>query len=456
MGARLRALAADEVAVGGGNAARQRLDVVAVRGDAHRAAGLAPLEAGIEKDLVQSFLFRVLLNAPRAGHYPGFHVRRRLAALGNRSGRAQVGQARVGAGADEHAVDFRAGDRIACFQSHVGERLGLLVRDPAVDADDVLGAGAPGDLRRERGAVDRMLGVEFRAGVGGQCFPVRDRGVPLRALGRVAPPLQEGVSLFVRRHHADLGAQFDGQVAHRHAAFHVQAADRLARVFHGVTHAARGAEFADQRQDQVLAGDAARRRAAEIDAHGLRPLLHHGLRRHHVHEFSGADAPRKRAERAVRASVAVAADQQRARQREAQFGSDHVHDALAVLADVVEVDAGLFPFGAEVVDHLVGPGRASSLRAGHRRDHVVEGADCQPRIAQPQAALRQLHLAALARQFVHYVARDKHQVHAVAKILDHVLLPDLLEHGFHLTSTCRFSKSQTSWKPTSSCNCFMS
>ena len=47
------------------------------------------------------------------------------------------------------------------------------------------GVGAPGDERRQRGGVDDDLGVEDRVVVGAQRLPVRDRRVPVRALGGV-------------------------------------------------------------------------------------------------------------------------------------------------------------------------------------------------------------------------------------------------------------------------------
>src|SRR5205814_6195351 len=51
MGAALKALAALEIAVRGRGAALLRLQLVGVHGEAHRAARLAPLEAGLDEDL---------------------------------------------------------------------------------------------------------------------------------------------------------------------------------------------------------------------------------------------------------------------------------------------------------------------------------------------------------------------------------------------------------------------
>ena len=60
---------------------------------------------------------------------------------------------------------------------------------------------------------------------------------------------------------------------------------------------------------------------------------------------------------------------------------------------------------------------------------MVHGADGEARVAHPDAAFPELELAAVAAQLVHQVPVDVQQLHAVAEILDHVLVPDLVEHG---------------------------
>src|SRR5258707_735365 len=102
MGASARTLPADEIAVGGGDAALARSDRVAVHRQAHRAAGLAPFEAGIEEDAVEPFGLGLALDVLRARHHPGPHMARYLPALGHHSRSTQVRQPAVGAGADEH------------------------------------------------------------------------------------------------------------------------------------------------------------------------------------------------------------------------------------------------------------------------------------------------------------------------------------------------------------------
>src|SRR5512146_2606321 len=73
------ALAADEVAIRGRGDALARRAGVAVDADAHRAARLAPVEAGLAEDLVEALRLGLLLDEPGARDHPGRHLR--LAAL---------------------------------------------------------------------------------------------------------------------------------------------------------------------------------------------------------------------------------------------------------------------------------------------------------------------------------------------------------------------------------------
>src|SRR3954454_17046459 len=59
-------LAAFEIAVRGGSAAFTRLQPIIVHREAHRAAGLAPLEAGAREELVQPLRFSLPFDRARA------------------------------------------------------------------------------------------------------------------------------------------------------------------------------------------------------------------------------------------------------------------------------------------------------------------------------------------------------------------------------------------------------
>ena len=96
-------------------------------------------------------------------------------------GGAQIVDARIGAGADEDAIDGNVHDRRAGFQAHVDERAlggflvvgiaeGAGVGHAAGDLRDHAGIGSPGDLRRDVGGLQLDGGVEFRVRIGGERF----------------------------------------------------------------------------------------------------------------------------------------------------------------------------------------------------------------------------------------------------------------------------------------------
>ncbi len=68
VGASTAALAAFEVAVAGGGAALAGRKNVGVHAQAHGAAGLAPVEAGLAEDAVEAFVFGLSLDGLRAGN----------------------------------------------------------------------------------------------------------------------------------------------------------------------------------------------------------------------------------------------------------------------------------------------------------------------------------------------------------------------------------------------------
>ena len=154
------ALAALEVAVGG------RHRVLAGGGWSpfmarHRAAGLAPLGPGGPEHLGQALGLGLALDVLGAGHDQHPHPRVDLAAAQQPGRLAQVGDARVGAGADEDHVHRPAQQGLARAQVHVGERLGqglaggrvagvLGVGHPAGDGRPHARVGAVGDHRLQR------------------------------------------------------------------------------------------------------------------------------------------------------------------------------------------------------------------------------------------------------------------------------------------------------------------
>src|SRR5690606_31416065 len=322
--ARARALTTLEVAVARAHGELAGRHDVAVHADAHRAAGLPPLPARRADDLVETFRFGFALRLIRSGHDEQAHVVGDLAALEDTRRVANIAEPAVRARADEHDVDRRAEQRLACLDAHVVEC--LLESDIAafrhrlIDLDDHPRIRAERDHRREPRDVDAHLAVESRAGIARELPPALERGVPVLPLGRERPAGPVRVRDGVGRDHAGPRAGRGRHVADGHALLHRQRADRLAAVLDDVSRAAGDADRADDPQDQVLGRHAGAGAPGELDRERLRLALQQALRGEDVADLRRADAEGEGAECAVRARMRVAADDRLAGLRRAELG----------------------------------------------------------------------------------------------------------------------------------------
>src|SRR5262249_55991714 len=91
-------------------------------GEAHGAAGLAPFEARFEEDLVEPFRLGLLLHQAGARHDHRLDARLDALAVDHARDGAQILDARIGAGADENAIERDLGDLLAALEAHVIER----------------------------------------------------------------------------------------------------------------------------------------------------------------------------------------------------------------------------------------------------------------------------------------------------------------------------------------------
>src|SRR5262249_5381210 len=121
VGATLVALAALEIAVRGRGAGLARREFVGVHGEAHGTAGLTPFEARFAEDLVESFRLGLLLHQAGARHDHRLDARLDAFAVYYARDRAQILDARIGAGADENPIERDVGDLLAALEAHVIE-----------------------------------------------------------------------------------------------------------------------------------------------------------------------------------------------------------------------------------------------------------------------------------------------------------------------------------------------
>src|SRR5450759_1374147 len=128
--ARTRPLSADKVAVACRNAPLSGGDELIVDREAHRAARLAPFEAGCGEDAVESECLGLAPHALRSRHHPRAHSLRHVPAANDLRGPLQIRETAVGAGAEEHVLDGQPEQLLAGAQAHVLELSLIHISEP--------------------------------------------------------------------------------------------------------------------------------------------------------------------------------------------------------------------------------------------------------------------------------------------------------------------------------------
>ena len=147
------------------------------------------------------------------------------------------------------------------------------------------------------------------------------------------------------------------------------------------------------------------------------------------------------AEGAVGGGVAVAAHGQQARQRQPLFGPDHMHDALARIAQAEQRDAVIRRIGLEIGHH------GGDLRIGDAGGAAVGGdvmvgdGESEPRLGHLAPARLQL-AEGVERAFMHVMAVDPEQRGAVLAAGDLVRRPQLVDQGLRLAHGRRVALPQ--------------
>ena len=150
-----------------------------------------------------------------------------------------------------------------------------------------------------------------------------------------------------------------------------------------------------------------------------------------MRDFGGADAKGVSAERAVGRGVAVAADDQQARQRQALLGADHMHDALPGIVQPEQLDAMLCRIFLDLAHHPRELGIGDILPRAAGRHVMVGHAEGQARLGDLDAALGQL-AEGVERTLMNVVTVDPEQRLAVLAADDLVGGPELVDDGLGL------------------------
>lgn len=226
--------------------------------------------------------------------------------------------------------------------------------------------------------------------------------------------------------HARAGAGLDRHVADGHPRFHRELLDGFAAVFQDVSLTATGADLRDDRQDQVLGGDALGQRTGDGDGHRLRAGQRQRLGGQHVLDLARADAEGERAEGAVRGGVGVTADHRGARLGQAQLRSHHVDDALLDIAQGVQAHAELGAVLAQRLQLSPGDRVRDGLVDVEGGGVVVLGGDGEVEPPDLAAGLPQALEGLGAGHLVQQVQINEEEVGLALGAPDDMVVPDLL------------------------------
>ena len=332
-----------EVAIGRRNHPLASTKTLATRKETHRAARLSPLETRLPENFVQPLGFGCSLDRHRSRYADRAYARCHAPTLQNFRGASQVGEATVGARADERRGDRERSQRGSDLQSHVGERARMCLaagatllqaRHLRIDRDRVLGARTPSHHRCQVTDIDHDLAIERRAVVGDERSPVDDGVFPERIRRRKVPTPQVCKSLFIRRDETRDGRELGRHVAKRESRLDVELAHRRSSELDRKAVATHRAVPRDQGQRHIFGRGTGWQTTLEAYAQGARLADAQGTGGECMLGLGRADAPGERTERALRAGVTVGTHHGRTRQHDSELRRDDVHDALQRIADV--------------------------------------------------------------------------------------------------------------------------
>ncbi len=220
---------------------------------------------------------------------------------------------------------------------------------------------------------------------------------------------------------------FDAHVADGHPLFHRHPVEDLAGVLVGVADASLHAEDADDVQRDVFGVDARPQLAVDLDSADVRAVERHRLRREDVGDLARADPERDRAERPVRAGVAVAADDRHAGLGQPELRPDDMHDPLEAAAEVEQLHAELAAVPLDRRHHLFGEGIDEGTGLAVGRDDVIDGGDGPLGVGDRQSAFAEHREGLRAGDLVHEMQPDEELRLPARQVANGVEVPDLVE-----------------------------
>ena len=298
-------------------------------------------------------------------------------------------------------------------------------RNTPIDRRDHSRIRSPGNKRRQPRGINFHDRVILRSGIGSQGAPAGDSFVPIAR--DKSPALHISESSLVRRDHRGSRSGLDAHVAQGHPAFHGEPAHRLARVLDHMAGGAVDADLSNHSQGEILRAHSLAQLAAHIDLHALRLALRQALRSQNMLDFRRSNAKCQRPKRAVRAGMAVAADDGHARLSQSQLRADHVHNALIGRIHIEQRHAEIFAVLLQSLNlprrNGIGDGRAARLG----RNIVIHGRDRAMGLTHLAASYAQSLECLRRSDLVHQMQIDVEQRQLSGGNTDDVLVPDFVQ-----------------------------
>mmetsp|Transcript_3834 Transcript_3834/g.8867 ORF Transcript_3834/g.8867 Transcript_3834/m.8867 type:complete len:264 (+) Transcript_3834:1075-1866(+) len=256
-------LSALEVTIGGRCASLLGFELVVVHSQTHRASGFAPVESGLDQDLVESLVLGLLLHETRSWNDVCMDSFGDLAAHGNGGYLADIFDTTVGTGTNECLVDLNALEGLVALETDVvqgslhGRLAGIVaglfgIRDEAVDGCNVLRRGSPGDRGSNVFGLDLNDLVVNGILVGTEALPVFASLFPIVIGRRHGASLQVCKSCLVRCDESGSGTGLDRHVGDTHSSLHGQRPDGASGEFNNGSCTTGGSDDTANVEDDIL------------------------------------------------------------------------------------------------------------------------------------------------------------------------------------------------------------
>mmetsp|Transcript_36911 Transcript_36911/g.80800 ORF Transcript_36911/g.80800 Transcript_36911/m.80800 type:complete len:267 (-) Transcript_36911:450-1250(-) len=261
-----------------------------------------------------------MLDKTGTGHYHGMNAFGDLPAHGNGGDVANVFDAAVGAGSDEHLLDGDALDVLPTLETNVLE--GTL--DGGLSCGTVIGSINLGYLTGNwHGILRRRTPRNGRCNVGGinndrlivdctiiglERVPVLDCGIPLGPGGTHGPSLEVFVGRFVGCDDARTGTGLDGHVGDGHPSLHGERGDGIAGEFNGGAGSASGPDNTTNMKNDILTGNSLPQPPIHPNQHIPSLDLAQGLSRQNMFHLTRTNPKRHGPKRTVSSRVRISAD----------------------------------------------------------------------------------------------------------------------------------------------------